>query len=253
MQKEQPLALGDSFLRRPAWWGWAGHLWNGGLLYRKRRRALGILKPRSCAQATFATRDPTSPHQPQSRYLELSPIGNRRLRGVQVTRARPRLTHRPARAPRAGCVRAPGRPAPPRPLCGPGAGRRARPRTHRAGRSEGRPRSAWKVLAPRRPRGWRPAWSLELWEGLCNERWCRETVPGRTEGGWGRGYFGQSGGRPAEASGRPASLGSVGAAFLVTRSDRGQRSASGLESTTFGPWPHLGNPAGSGRRRWPRW
>lgn len=37
----------------------------------------------------------------------------------------------------------------------------------------------------------------------------------------GRGYFGHSGGPPAWASGRPAWLGSVGAASLVTGSPKG--------------------------------
>lgn len=79
-----------------------------GPLYRKGRRALGTALGTTCA-----TRGPTSPHQPQSRYLELSPFGNRRLRGVQVTRARPRPTHRAARAPRASACSCPDvRPAP---------------------------------------------------------------------------------------------------------------------------------------------
>ncbi|XP_003984420.2 ribokinase isoform X7 [Felis catus] len=63
-------------------------------------------------------------------------------------------------------------------------------------------------------------------------------------GGWG--YFGQSGGRPAGASGRPASLGSVGAAFLVTGSDKGQRSAFWLESTSFFAMAASGEPG----RQW---
>lgn len=71
------------------------------------------------------------------------------------------------------------------------------------------------------PRAWRAARSLELSGGLSNERRCRETIPERTGTVGGRGYFGHSGGRPAEAVGRPALLGSVGTASVVTGSGKG--------------------------------
>lgn len=165
--------------------------------------------------ATCATRDPSSPHQPQSRYLELSPFGNRRLRGVQVTRARPRPTHRPARAPQAGCVRVPGRP--PRPLGGPEARRRARPRPAEPG-VPAVPESSFfgACLLHVEQRG---VWNYQKGPVLRGGAG-RQFLEERGAVG-GRGYFGHSGGRPALASGKPASLGSVGAASLVTGSGKG--------------------------------
>lgn len=151
-----------------------------------------------------------------------------------MTRARPRPTHRPARAPRAGCVRAPATSRRATPTGGSGPGLRARSRPTRAGRPRGAclrgsPGSAagpqllaspesrrvlgrtgdpqWAVLL--RPLGW-AAWRYGAWERRL----------------WRRG-----------------------------RAKReGQRSAAGSDPVSAGPWRRPGSPAGrGGERRRPWW
>lgn len=84
--------------------GRAGHLWNAGLLL-KRLALWPYSNMALCATCATEIQPPRTSPGPGT--WNLSPISNRRLDGVQVTRARPRPTHRPAREPRAGCVRAP--------------------------------------------------------------------------------------------------------------------------------------------------
>lgn len=84
--------------------GRAGHLWNAGLLL-KRLALWPYSNMALCATCATEIQPPRTSPGPGT--WNLSPISNRRLDRVQVTRARPRPTHRPAREPRARCVRAP--------------------------------------------------------------------------------------------------------------------------------------------------
>lgn len=118
--------------------GRAGHLWNGGLLYRK-RRALGLFKPLSSAPPVrLGIQPPRTSPSPGTWNLVRSVTGD--YVGYRLPERAPdrRADLRAHRGPGA-CAPLD---VPPRPLCGPEGGRRARSRPRQAGRLARRLRGA---------------------------------------------------------------------------------------------------------------
>uniref|UniRef100_A0A8P0N803 Ribokinase n=1 Tax=Canis lupus familiaris TaxID=9615 RepID=A0A8P0N803_CANLF len=100
-----------------------------------------------------------------------------------------------------------------------------------------------RALPAPRPRGRRAAWGLEASGGLRNGRWCGETVPGRTEGGWGGVVSGSQVGDPRGRREGPR----------VRRERRSGVAGCGVGQRAEGsPWgwraPPLGHGGGWGSR-----
>lgn len=205
--------------------GRAGHLWNAGLLL-KRLALWPYSNMALCATCATEIQPPRTSPGPGT--WNLSPISNRRLDGVQVTRARPRPTHRPAREPRAGCVRAPSDVPP-----SPEPAGRARPRAEKPEAEEGD-----RVA----PEGSRELWP-SAWRALSFSPWRPGPVlvrRGRNTGP--RGIRTSQRPERFRAFGRATGTGGWnarvvkedGAASLVTGSGKGQRAASGLSRISNG-------------------